>query len=69
MIDANGLIDSMVKGYFIAATMRLFFNKSKNPLNMETVTNGAKIGAADFGYNAIVRPVVNPILGGILPRT
>ena len=68
-MDTNGLIDSMVKGYFIAATMRLFFNKSKNPLNSETLMNGAKIGAADFGYNAIIRPVVNPLLGGLLPRT
>lgn len=68
-MDANGLVDSIVKGYFIAATLRLLFNKNKNPLNMETVMNGAKIGAADFGYNAIIRPVVNPIMGGILPRT
>ena len=51
-MDANGLVDSIVKGYFIAATLRLLFNKNKNPLNMETVMNGAKIGAADFGYNA-----------------
>jgi hypothetical protein len=69
-MNMNGatIVDSFAKGYFIAATMRLLFNKSKNPLNMETVMNGAKIAAGDIVYVQFLRPVLSPVMGGVLPR-
>ena len=36
-MDPGNIVDSVSRGYFIAATMRLLFNKNKNPLNMETL--------------------------------
>ena len=68
-MDPGNIVDSVSRGYFIAATMRLLFNKNKNPLNMETLQQGGKIAIADFTYNGSVRPVLNPVLGGMLPRT
>ena len=53
-MDPGNIVDSVSRGYFIAATMRLLFNKNKNPLTMETLTQGGKIAAADFSYNAFV---------------
>ena len=66
-MDPSSLVDSVSRGYFIAATMRLLFNKNKNPLNMETLTQGGKIAAADFAYNGFVQPLLAPIIA--LPRT
>ena len=36
-MDQGNLVDSVMRGYFIAATMKLLFNKNKNPLTMETL--------------------------------
>ena len=66
-MDTGNIVDSVSRGYFIAATMKLLFNKNKNPLNMETLTQGGKIAAADFSYNAFVQPFLSPIIS--LPRT
>ena len=66
-MDPGNLIDSVSRGYFIAATMRLLFNKNKNPLNMETLQAGGKIAAADFAYNGFVQPMLAPLIN--LPRT
>ena len=61
-MDPGNIFDSVSRGYFIAATMRLLFNTNKNPLNMETLQQGGKIAIADFTYNGFVRPVLNPVL-------
>ena len=66
-MDPGNIVDSVSRGYFIAATMRLLFNKNKNPLNMETLQAGGKIAAADFAYNGFVQPMLAPIIN--LPRT
>ena len=66
-MDPGNIFDSVSRGYFIAATMRLLFNKNKNPLNMETLQAGGKIAAADFAYNGFVQPMLAPIIN--LPRT
>ena len=47
-MDPGNIVDSVSRGYFIAATMKLLFNKSKNPLNMKTFQQGGKIAIADF---------------------
>ena len=66
-MDPGNIFDSVSRGYFIAATMRLLFNKNKNPLNMETLQAGGKIAAADFAYNGFVQPMLAPLIN--LPRT
>ena len=66
-MDQGNLVDSVMRGYFIAATMKLLFNKNKNPLTMETLQQGGKIAAADFTYNAFVQKMLAPIIR--LPRT
>ena len=66
-MDQGNIVDSVARGYFIAATMKLLFNKNKNPLNMETFQQGGKIAAADFVYNGFVQPFLAPIIQ--LPRT
>ena len=66
-MDTGNIFDSVARGYFIAATMKLLFNKNKNPLNMETLQAGGKIAAADFAYNGFVQPMLAPIIN--LPRT
>ena len=66
-MDTGNIVDSVARGYFIAATMKLLFNKNKNPLTMETLQQGGKIAAADFAYNGFVRPMLNPYIA--LPRT
>ena len=66
-MDTGNIVDSVARGYFIAATMKLLFNKNKNPLNMETLTQGGKIAAADFVYNGFVQPLLSPIIP--IPRT
>ena len=67
-MDTGNIVDSVSRGYFIAATMKLLFNKNKNPLNMETLTQGAKFAAADFAYNGFVGPSLRN-LGVPLPQT
>jgi len=47
--------------------MKLLFHKSKNPLNMATLTEGGKIAAADFVYNGFIRDMLAPIIP--LPKT
>ena len=66
-MDTGNIVDSVARGYFIAATMKLLFNKNKNPLNMETLQQGGKIAIADWTYNGFVRPMLNPYIA--LPRT
>ena len=66
-MDQGNLVDSVMRGYFIAATMKLLFNKNKNPLNMDTLQQGGKIAAADFAYNGFVQPFLSPIIP--LPKT
>ena len=66
-MDQGNIVDSVARGYFIAATMKLLFNKNKNPLNMDTLTQGGKIAAADFVYNGFVQPLLSPIIP--IPRT
>ena len=66
-MDTGNIVDSVSRGFFIAATMKLLFNKNKNPLNMETLQQGGKIAAADFAYNGFVQPFLAPIVR--LPRT
>ena len=66
-MDTGNIVDSVARGYFIAATMKLLFNKNKNPLTMDTLTQGGKIAAADFAYNGFVQPFLSPIIS--LPRT
>ena len=66
-MDTGNIVDSVSRGYFIAATMKLLFHKSKNPLNMATLTEGGKIAAADFVYNGFVQPLLSPIIP--IPRT
>ena len=65
-MDTGNIVDSVARGYFIA-TMKLLFNKNKNPLNMETLTQGGKIAAADFAYNGFVQPLISPIIP--IPKT
>jgi hypothetical protein len=66
-MDTGNIVDSVSRGFFIAATMKLLFNKNKNPLNMETLQQGAKLAAADFAYNGFVQPLLAPVIR--LPRT
>jgi hypothetical protein len=66
-MDTGNIANSVARGYFIAATMKLLFNKNKNPLNMETLQQGGKIAAADFAYNGFVQPMMAPFIQ--LPRT
>ena len=66
-MDTGNIVDSVSRGFFIAATMKLLFNKNKNPLNMETLQQGGKIAAADFAYNGFVQPLLAPVIR--LPRT
>jgi len=66
-MDTGNIANSVARGYFIAATMKLLFNKNKNPLNMETLQAGGKIAAADFAYNGFVQPMLAPLIN--LPRT
>ena len=66
-LDTGNLVNSVARGYFIAASMKVIFNKNKNPLNMETLQQGGKIAAADFAYNGFVQPFLAPIVR--LPRT
>ena len=66
-MDTGNIANSVARGYFIAATMKLLFNKNKNPLNMETLQQGGKIAAADFAYNGFVQPMLSPLIN--LPRT
>jgi hypothetical protein len=66
-MDTGNIVNSVARGYFIAATMKLLFNKNKNPLNMETLQQGGKIAAADFAYNGFVQPMMAPFIQ--LPRT
>ena len=66
-MDTGNIVDSVSRGFFIAATMKLLFNKNKNPLNMETLQQGGKIAAADFAFNGFVQPLLAPVIR--LPRT
>ena len=66
-MDTGNIVDSVARGYFIAATMKLLFNKNKNPLTMETLQQGGKIAAADFAYNSFIQKMLAPVIR--LPRT
>tara|TARA_R100000773_G_scaffold18603_1_gene16857 strand:+ start:1897 stop:2109 length:213 start_codon:yes stop_codon:yes gene_type:complete len=61
MLDAQSVIDSMLRGVMISAVNRAVFER-KPVFSMGTVNQGVRLGAASVGYDAVVRPAVKQVL-------
>tara|TARA_R100001129_G_C5312105_1_gene245460 strand:+ start:1262 stop:1480 length:219 start_codon:yes stop_codon:yes gene_type:complete len=61
MVDAQSLIDSMLRGVMIAGVNRAVF-KGQPVFSMGTVNEGVRLGAASVAYDVAVRPVVKSVL-------
>ena len=61
MLDAQSVIDSMLRGVMISAVNRAVFER-KPVFSMGTVNQGIRLGAASVGYDAVVRPAVKQVL-------
>jgi len=61
MVDAQSLIDSMLRGVMIACVNRAVF-KGQPVFSMGTVNEGVRLGAASVAYDVAVRPVVKSVL-------
>jgi len=61
MLDAQSVIDSMLRGVMISAVNRAVFER-KAVFSMGTVNQGVRLGAASVAYDAVVRPAVKQVL-------
>lgn len=61
MLDAQSVIDSMLRGVMIAGVNRAVFER-KAVFSMGTVNQGVRLGAASVAYDAVVRPAVKQVL-------
>ncbi len=61
MLDAQNLIDSMLRGMMIAGVNRAVF-KGGAVFSMGTVNEGIRLGASSVAYDVAVRPAVKSIL-------
>ena len=60
MLDAQSVIDSMLRGVAISAVNRAVFER-KPVFSMGTVNQGVRLGAASLGYDVVVKPAVKQV--------
>ena len=61
MLDAQSVIDSMLRGMMIAGVNRAVF-KGQPVFSMGTVNEGIRLGASSVAYDVAVRPAVKSVL-------